>query len=127
MPTNKKSSSASRSSKNTARGSSKIKAKKNPPKKQVAKKPAPSAKHKPVQKAKKAPVKQQQPPKTPYIKTPPPSDEDLENLFLKARTRSFLTENEILYAFPDIEDYIPVYEAFIDRLDASGIAVLEIE
>lgn len=127
MPTNKKSSSASRSLKNTARGSSKAKDKKKPLKKSAVKKPAPSAKRKSVYKVKKSQVKQQQPPKTPYIKTPPPSDEDLENLFLKARTRSFLTENEILYAFPDIEDYIPVYEAFIDRLDASGIAVVEMK
>lgn len=38
-----------------------------------------------------------------------------------------MTETEILYAFSDIEDYIPVYEAFIDRLDAAGIAVVEMK
>ncbi|MDD5437916.1 MAG: sigma-70 family RNA polymerase sigma factor [Patescibacteria group bacterium] len=53
--------------------------------------------------------------------------EALDRLYEKARTRSFITETEILYAFPDIEDYIPVYEAFIDRLDAAGIAVVEMK
>ena len=51
----------------------------------------------------------------------------LEKLFEKARTRNFLTENEILYAFPEIEDYIHTYEGFIDRLDAAGISVIEMK
>ncbi|HEV8593386.1 MAG TPA: sigma-70 factor domain-containing protein, partial [Pyrinomonadaceae bacterium] len=46
-------------------------------------------------------------------------------MFDKARSRGFITENEILYGFPDIEDYIDVYETFIDRLDVAGIGVVE--
>ncbi len=36
-----------------------------------------------------------------------------------------MTENEVLYTFPEVEDYIEAYEAFIDRLDASGIGLVE--
>ncbi len=65
--------------------------------------------------------------KTPYIKATPPSEEVLMHLFNKAKTRGFLTETEVLYAFPDIEDYISVYEAFIDRMDAAGIGIVEMK
>lgn len=61
----------------------------------------------------------------PYVKTPPPSQEIIDKLFDKARARAFLTENEVLYAFPEVEDYISSYEAFIDRLDAAGIGMVE--
>lgn len=61
----------------------------------------------------------------PYQKTPPPSQEQIDKLFDKARSRGFLTENEVLYAFSEVEDYIDVYEAFIDRLDTAGIGLVE--
>ena len=77
------------------------------------------------EKKRKAP--QKQPVRKPYVRTPPPSPAVLDKLFEKARTRSFMTENEILYAFPEIEDYISVYESFIDRLDAAGIGVVEMK
>lgn len=60
-----------------------------------------------------------------YQKTAPPSQETIDRLFEKARNRAFMTENEILYAFSEVEDYIDVFEAFIDRLDAAGISVVE--
>jgi RNA polymerase primary sigma factor len=60
-----------------------------------------------------------------YVKSTPPAQETLDKLFEKARTRNFLTEQELMYAFPYVEDYIPVYEGFIDRLDAAGIGVVE--
>ena len=63
--------------------------------------------------------------KTPYKKTPPPTVEQIDRLYEKARNRSFLTENEVLYAFPEVEDYIDVYEAFLDRMEAAGIAIIE--
>jgi RNA polymerase primary sigma factor len=104
------------------------KAKKTPPKKAAPKKgfTAPT-KQRPSGKAHKTQFKQPILPKVPYVKAPAPDDEALERLYEKARTRSFLTETEILYAFPDIEDYIPTYEGFIDRLDGAGIAVVEMK
>lgn len=61
----------------------------------------------------------------PYIKGKPPSTEALEKLFEKARGRGFITENEILYVFTEVEDYLDTYEAFVDRLDAAGISMVE--
>ncbi|MBP6944659.1 sigma-70 family RNA polymerase sigma factor [Patescibacteria group bacterium] len=61
----------------------------------------------------------------PYVKSKPPSTEALERLFEKARGRGFITENEILYVFTEVEDYLDTYEAFVDRLDAAGISMVE--
>jgi len=61
----------------------------------------------------------------PYQRSAPPVQESIDKLFEKARSRSFLTENEVLYAFPEVEDYVDLYEAFIDRLDAAGISIVE--
>jgi RNA polymerase primary sigma factor len=84
-----------------------------PPKKEKPKTDTSKQKAKPVVK------------KTPYVKTPPPAVETLDKLFHKAQSRNFITEQELIYAFPEVEDYIPVYEAFIDRLDAAGIGIVE--
>ncbi|MBU0540280.1 sigma-70 family RNA polymerase sigma factor [Patescibacteria group bacterium] len=62
-----------------------------------------------------------------YVRAVPPSPEILDKMFEKARTRGFVTENEILYSFPEIEDYISVYESFIDRLDSAGVSVVELK
>lgn len=61
----------------------------------------------------------------PYVKSKPPTPEALEKLFEKARGRGFITENEILYVFTEVEDYLDTYEAFVDRLDAAGISMVE--
>jgi RNA polymerase primary sigma factor len=77
------------------------------------------------QKGKKQVSKQQPAKRTAYQKAVPPPQEKIDQLFGKAKSRGFLTENEVLYAFPEVEDYTDVYEAFIDRLDAAGINVVE--
>ncbi len=64
-------------------------------------------------------------PRGPYIKAKPPTTEMLEKLFHKARSRGFITEQEIAFAFPEVEDYIDVFESFVDRLDAAGISWVE--
>ncbi len=61
----------------------------------------------------------------PYVKSKPPTPEALERFFDKARARGFVTENEILYVFIEVEDYLDTYEAFVDRLDAAGITMVE--
>jgi RNA polymerase primary sigma factor len=96
----------------------KLPARRPQPKKSIAKKPTKAAPKKPLPAQK---------PKQAYVKAEPPTQEALDKLFEKARTRNFLTENEILYSFPEIEDYIPVYEAFIDRLDAAGVSIVEMK
>ncbi len=92
-----------------------------PAKKTSVKKPVTHAKAKAS--AKKAQTPRQKQPA--YVKVPPPSTESIERLFDKARARGFMTENELYFAFPDVEDYIDLLEGFVDRLDAAGISMVE--
>jgi len=78
----------------------------------------------PVKKATKKKVVEK---KKAYKRADPPPQSALDQLFDKARTRGFLTENEVLFAFPDIEDYINVYEQFVDRLDSAGVGIVELK
>ena len=64
-------------------------------------------------------------PKTKYVPSLPPEQALIDKLFEKARARGFITENEVVFAFPEIEDYIDVFEGFIDRLDAAGITYVD--
>jgi RNA polymerase primary sigma factor len=59
------------------------------------------------------------------VKPAPPGESDILSLIDKGRMRGFLTEKEILKTFPEIEDYIPVYENMLDRLDEIGVQVVE--
>lgn len=56
-----------------------------------------------------------------------PSDEQLESLLRKGRSRGFVTDQEILYTFPEVEDYISTYERFLDKLDENGLQVVELK
>lgn len=49
----------------------------------------------------------------------------LDKLYTKGRSRGFITETEILYAFPELEEFVVEYEQFLDKLEASGIQVIE--
>jgi RNA polymerase primary sigma factor len=57
----------------------------------------------------------------------PPSDEVIKSLLEKGRMRGFLTDSEILFTFPDLENYIKRYEEFLDKLDESGISMVEVK
>ena len=54
-----------------------------------------------------------------------PSEEQLENLVAKVRSRSFVTETELLYIFPEVEDYVYDYELFLEKLQRNGIQIIE--
>lgn len=84
----------------------------------LAKKSAPSKK--PAAKPRTGPVRP-----VPYVKAQPPAREVMDRLFEKARSRGFITENEIMYVFKEVEDYIELYETFIDQLDAAGVSFVE--
>ncbi len=58
-------------------------------------------------------------------KAPPPSDEAVESLLNKGRQRGFITESEILHTFPEVEDYLDVYDSFLDVIDRVGFRVIE--
>ncbi|MBI3963817.1 MAG: sigma-70 family RNA polymerase sigma factor [Candidatus Kerfeldbacteria bacterium] len=55
----------------------------------------------------------------------PPSAETLRQLITKGRSRGFITETEILYAFPDVEEHLPLYEGLLDTFEQNGIQVME--
>lgn len=79
-------------------------------------------------KKKKAKVKKASLKKTarkPRIKVGPPSPEIIEALVKKGRMRGFITETEVLYAFPDLEEYLDAYQEFVSSLDKQGIGIVE--
>jgi RNA polymerase primary sigma factor len=55
----------------------------------------------------------------------PPTPEVMDRLLKTGRSRSFLTEQEILYIFPEVEDYIEVFEGFLESLHDYGVNVVE--
>ncbi len=59
------------------------------------------------------------------VKVVPPSPETIEALVKKGRMRGFITETEVLYAFPDLEEYLDVYQEFVTSLDRQGIGIVE--
>jgi RNA polymerase primary sigma factor len=54
-----------------------------------------------------------------------PDAAEVLKLIQKGRTRGFVTEDEVLGVFTDIEEYPVVYDEFLDTLDQNGIQVLE--
>lgn len=67
-------------------------------------------------------------PRKKYTRKPkavPPTLEAMDAFLKKGRMRGFLTETELLYAFPELEEYLPIYEEFLDRLDQNGVSVAE--
>ncbi len=93
-------------------------------KKPVAKKKAPAAK-KPVLKA-KAPKKAPEL-KGKRVKIEPPALDLVENLFKKGHARGFVTEMEIMHVFSEVEEYLFVYEEFLNRLDKGGVQIVEMK
>ena len=81
----------------------------------------------------KKPVKRTAPnkPKTPEKQPAPraeaikPAEKQLTGLVAKGRSRGFITETELLYIFPEVEDYIFDYELFLEDLQKNGIHIVE--
>ncbi|MEI7451987.1 MAG: sigma-70 family RNA polymerase sigma factor [Candidatus Falkowbacteria bacterium] len=57
--------------------------------------------------------------------TPPPTEERLVSMINKARLRGFVTETELLYLFPHVEDCVYDYDIFLGRLHEAGIKIIE--
>lgn len=49
----------------------------------------------------------------------------VEQLLKKGRSRGFVTETEILYVFPEIEEYLFDYETFLAEIEALGLSIVE--
>ena len=54
-----------------------------------------------------------------------PSEEKLKKLIDKGRLRGFVTETELLYLFPEIEEYVYEYDVFLGDLQKNGIRIAE--
>jgi RNA polymerase primary sigma factor len=54
-----------------------------------------------------------------------PSTEVVKVLLSKGRSRGFVTETEILFLFPEVEDYLYNYEVFLEDLQKNGVQIIE--
>ena len=54
-----------------------------------------------------------------------PSEEAMKKLIEKGRLRGFITETELLYLFPEIEEYVYDYDVFLGDLQRSGVRIAE--
>ena len=59
------------------------------------------------------------------IEPPRIHEETVLRLIQKGRSRGFITETEILYALPEVEEQLDQYEGILDRLDSMGVQVIE--
>ncbi len=62
-----------------------------------------------------------------YQKSAPPDNEIIQKLITKGRARNFITEEEILRTFSSVEDYIDVFEDFLDDIDSMGVKIVELK
>lgn len=51
----------------------------------------------------------------------------LEAVMRAGRMRGFVTESEVMKAFPEVEEYIPEYEKLLNQLEEHGIQIVEQE
>jgi len=54
-----------------------------------------------------------------------PDKEKIVRTIAKGRTRGFLTETEVLYLFPEVEEYIYDFELFLEDLQLNGVEIKE--
>jgi RNA polymerase primary sigma factor len=66
-------------------------------------------------------------PKVRYKRAEPPSEEVIERLITKGMRRGYVTENELLFVFTDLEDYLDVFEDFLDDLERVGVHFVEVK
>lgn len=103
-------------------------AKKAAPKKAPVLKKAPAASKKATAKKAKKPASALRLKKvTPLEKreVPQPTEEAMKKLVDKGRLRGFITETELLYLFPEIEEYVYEYDVFLGELQRNGIRIAE--
>jgi RNA polymerase primary sigma factor len=105
-------------------------------KKVVKKNSKPSKPSKPARTSKPKPAKQTKPskpvqapaaPKARYVRAPAPTPDVIDRLIRKGQQRGFITENEVLFTFADVEDYVDAFREFLDRLDKVGVHFIEMK
>ena len=53
-----------------------------------------------------------------------PDSEHLGALMKEGRNRGFITENELLYIFPELEEYLELYEEYLNTLEENSVEIL---
>ncbi|HVO28587.1 MAG TPA: sigma-70 family RNA polymerase sigma factor [Candidatus Paceibacterota bacterium] len=98
----------------------------------MARKPKPQKKHaRPAKRPARKPVrkhgrKAKKPkPLSKREKAIKASETEISELIERGRPRGFVTDNEILYYFPKIEDNVGLLDEIYDRLEKAGIKVIE--
>ncbi len=89
-------------------------------KKSVAKKPTPKKK-KPAVAKERAPHQKPKERKEAVA----PSEEQKKRILEKGRMRGFVTETELLFLFPEAEEYLYDYELFLNDLQNNGVRIVE--
>lgn len=103
------------------RRSKPIQAKRPSPRKTMNKKPAAAP-------AKKPALPKVVTTKKPAVAAPEvarPSEEKMNAIISKGRMRGFITETELLYLFPEVEEYVYEYDIFLGRIQEAGIRIIE--
>lgn len=95
-----------------------VKKKKAPVKKVAKKVPAKKiAKLKVAKKEKKVPREKRE--------VVVPTEEKKMALIAKGRMRGFITETELVYLFPEVEEYVFDYDIFLGKIQEAGIKIVE--
>jgi len=74
---------------------------------------------------KKAKIKAKAKAKEAPLKIVKPTEEQMDRLIKKGRLRGFVTETELLYLFPEVEEYLYDYDVFLGELQRSGVRIAE--
>ncbi|MDD5341138.1 MAG: sigma-70 family RNA polymerase sigma factor [Patescibacteria group bacterium] len=56
-----------------------------------------------------------------------PSEAQMNQLLVKGRGRGFVTEQELLMTFPEVEEYLDLYDKFLDQLDHNSIQIVALK
>jgi len=54
-----------------------------------------------------------------------PSEDKIASFIARVRSRGFVTETELLYVFPEIEEYVYDYELTLESLQRNNIKIIE--
>ncbi len=73
----------------------------------------------------KKPVQTKKTKKTSNGEVKKPTEEQLEHIITKGRSRGFVTETELLYLFPEVEEHVYEYDLFLGELQKNGIRIAE--
>lgn len=65
--------------------------------------------------------------RTRYVRSKPPEDEKIERLIDKGKRRGYVTENEALFLFDEVEDYVDEFEDFLQELEDLGLHFIELQ